>query len=241
MKYLGIILIHFLFENSSLSQTDSILFHSYVVKVQENIFRVENSAGETKFEKLFSNPFAYTADVDSDSLDELIVVDSINYESGVRFNIYFFSGENQFMLIDSIYSGTYFPFLTFSEELEAIIIETGNPDFEIFNESSEFTYLPLNVWQLIDDKLFLINDELYEPFIFENGNLIQLLEFYTKTEIDCAASKKIKNLIASAYTNYINAGEISLASQLLKKYYVCEDLAIFKQQILDLIYPKASQ
>ena len=92
-----------------------------------------------------------------------------------------------------------------------------------------------------NNELFLVNDELYEPFIFENGNLIQLLEYYTENRNDCFVSQSNKGIIASAYTNYINAGEQSLASQLLKKYYLCEDVELFKQQIIDLIYPKAKQ
>ena len=41
------------------------------------------------------------------------------------------------MLIDSIISGSFFPFITYSEEIESMILETGNPDFEIFNKMSE--------------------------------------------------------------------------------------------------------
>jgi len=70
--------------------------------------------------------------------------------------------------------------------------------------------------------------------------LIQLIDFYTQKKImDCSLSRHYKGTIASVYANYINAGEQSLAAQMLKKYYVCEDIENFKQEIMDLIYPKA--
>jgi hypothetical protein len=37
----------------------------------------------------------------------------------------------------------------------------------------------------------------------------------------------------------MNAGEQSLAAQMLKKYYMCDDIENFKQEIIDLIFPKA--
>jgi len=86
----------------------------------------------------------------------------------------------------------------------------------------------------------LVNDELFEPFIFENANLSQLMDYYTHNKImDCSTSQLYKGIIASSFANYINAGEQSLAAQIVKKYYVCEDVENFKQDIMDLIFPKA--
>ena len=121
-----------------------------------------------------------------------------------------------------------------------MIIETGIPEFAVFNQTANAVSLPINLWKVENNELFLVNDELYEPFIFENANLIQLVEYYTSdTTKDCSTSQLYKGIIASAFTNYMNAGEQSLAAQMLKKYYMCDDIENFKQEIIDLIFPKA--
>lgn len=240
MKY-SILFIFFLFIQITLkAQVDTISFNSYFVLVEDNSIKVVNAKSELVFQKQFYNSYEYLADVNADQFDELIVVDSIITDGRLNFTIYLFTGKGNFKLIDSIYSGSFFPFITYSEEIESMIIETGIPEFEIFDQTSEAAYLPINLWRLENDELFLVNDELYEPFIFENTNLIQLIDYYTHDKImNCSASQHYKGMIASAFANYINAGEHSLAMQLLKKYYVCEDIEIFKQEILDLIFPKA--
>ena len=241
MKYSCLIFALFFQQITLNAQTDSTYFNTYLILIQENLMKVENEKNELIFEKQFNRPYEYLADINADSIDELIVVDSIITDAKLSYTFYLFTGDENFQLIDTIYSGSFFPFVTYSEEIESIIIETGNPEFEIFNESTNGVALPINLWQVENNELFLVNDELYEPFIFENGNLIQLLEYYTENRNDCFVSQSNKGIIASAYTNYINAGEQSLASQLLKKYYLCEDVELFKQQIIDLIYPKAKQ
>jgi hypothetical protein len=203
--------------------------------------KVENEKGDLLFEKQFCKPYEYQADIDADSIDELIVVDSIITDGKLSYAIYLYNGDEKFKLIDTVYSGSFFPFITYSEEIGSMVIETGIPSFEIFNQSADAIALPLNLWKVEEDGLFLVNDEVYEPFIFENGNLVQLLQYYTNDRLDCSVSQMYKGIIASAFTNYANAGEQSLASQLLKKYYVCDDIENFKQEINDIIYPKAKQ
>lgn len=241
MKYYSLILVLFFLQIILQAQVDSAYFNSYLVLFQENLIKVENEKGDLIFEKQFCKPYEYQTDIDADSIDELIVVDSILTNGKLSYVIYLYNGEENFGLIDTIYSGSFFPFVTYSEEIESMIIETGISAFENFNQSIEAAALPLNLWKVEENEIFLVNDELYEPFIFENGNLIQLLQYYTNDRIDCTVSQMYKGIIASAYTNYANAGEQSLASQLLKKYYVCDDIENFKQEINDIIYPKAKQ
>jgi hypothetical protein len=242
MKY-RIPFIFFLFIQVYLmAQVDSASLNSYIILLDENLMKVEDSMGNLIFLKQFFRPFKYFADIDTDQIDELIVVDSTLTNGKLNFIIYFYDGEEDFYLIDSIFSGSFFPFVTYSEEIKCMIIETGIPDFDIFNQQSATDYLPINLWEIQNDDLFLVNDELYEPFIFENNNLIQLIDYYSRENtFDCKTSQLYKGLIASAFTNYISAGEQSLATQFLKKYYLCEDIESFKQEILDLIYPKANK
>ena len=58
---------------------------------------------------------------------------------------------------------------------------------------------------------------------------------------NCSTSQLYKGIVASVYANYLNAGEQSLATQMLKKYYLCDDIELFKQEIIDLIFPKAKE
>ena len=240
MRY-SILLIAFFFSQiGSQAQVDTTIFNSYLALVEVNLMKVVDAQGELVFQKQFYKPYEYLADIDADQFDELIILDSIITDGNLNFIIYLFSGEEKFKLIDSIYSGLFFPFITYSDEIKSMIIETGIPEFEKFNQASEAASLPINLWKVENNELFLVNDELYEPFIFENTNLIQLIDFYTQKKImDCSLSRHYKGTIASVYVNYINAGEQSLAAQMLKKYYVCEDIENFKQEIMDLIYPKA--
>jgi len=240
MKYSILFAFFFFVQTMLQAQIDTTYFHFFRVLIEENSMKVEGEKDELIFRKQFYRPYEYLADIDSDQLDELIIVDSIFTNGKLNFTIYLFSGEKSFTLIDSICSSSFFPFITYSEEIESMVIETGMPEFEKFNQTSEATSLPINIWKVENHELFLVNDELYEPFIFENTNLVQLLDFYTHEKgVNCTTSQLYKGLVASAYANYLNAGEQSLAAQLLKKYYVCDDIEAFKQDILDLIFPKA--
>jgi hypothetical protein len=240
MRY-STLFIAFLFSQITLkAQADTTFLNSYLVLVDLNLMKVEDAKGELLFQKTFFKPYEYLADIDADQFDELIVVDSIITNGKLSFTIYLYSFKEEFKLIDSIYSGSFFPFITYSEEIESMIIETGVTEFGRFNQTIDAVSLPINLWKVENNELFLVNDELYEPFIFENANLIQLLEYYTSDKTkECSTSQLYKGIIASAFTNYMNAGEQSLAAQMLKKYYMCDDIENFKQEIIDLIFPKA--
>lgn len=233
-------LIFFLFIESHYAQIDTTAFNSYLVLAQFNVINIYNADGLKVFSKEFRNPYNYLADIDNDQLDEMVIVDSINSDKGLAFVIYFYSGDEDFKLIDSIDSGSFFPFITYSEEIESMIIETGNPEFEQFNFLSDANSLPINLWKIDNDTLIQVNDELYDPYILENTNLLQLLDYYAHNKgFDCSTSQFYKGMAASAFANYINAGEQALAYSMLKKYYLCDDLEIFKQEIINLLFPKA--
>lgn len=242
MKYSILFTAFIFFQITSKAQNDTTFFNSFTVLIEQNLVKVENVKRNVQFQKQFYKPYAYLADIDADQFDELIIVDSIITNGRLNFILYLYSGEENFRTIDSIISGSFFPFITYSEEIESMIIETGNPDFDIFNQLSEVSTLPINLWKVDNDELFLVNDELYEPFVFENSNLLQLLDFHTHEKgFNCSVSKMYKGIVASVYANYLNAGEQSLATQMLKKYYLCDDIEFFKQETIDLIFPKAKE
>jgi hypothetical protein len=225
-----------------IAQIDSTVFNSFLVLVQDNLMKVEDSTGSLIYQKQFYKPYEYLANIDGDDFDELIIVDTVMADDKLNFTIFFFNGEGNFMFIDSIYSGSFFPFISYSDEINSMIIETGISDFDKFNQTSEVSSLPVNLWKIENDELMLVNDDLYEPFIFENANLVQLLDFYAHEKgLSCSTSQFYKGVVASAFTNYINAGEQSLATNMLKKYYLCDDIELFKQEIIDLIFPEAKE
>ncbi len=239
MKY-SILIILFFAQTATKAQIDSTYLNSFLILAEDNFVRVEDGKQKVVFQKQFNNPYESFADIDYDQFDEMIVIDSIITNGRLNFIIYLYNAEEYFELIDSIYSGSFFPFVTYSDEIEAVIIETGASEFEIFNQLIEAQYLPINLWKVENSEVILVNDELYEPFVFENTNLIQLLDYYTSDKSkNCVTSKLYEGLIASVFANYLNAGEQSLANQMLKKYYLCDDVTSFKQEILDIIFPKA--
>lgn len=240
MRYSIFLIILILIQFDAHAQKDTIVFNSFIVTFENYYMTVDSENNSTFFKKQFTRPYYYTADADGDGMLELIVVDSILSKEKSTFYIYIYSGTDEFRLVDSIYSAAYFPFLSYAEEISSIIIETGNPEFEFFNREDEYYSLPINVWKMEDKKIILVNDEVYEPFLFENANLVRLLDYYLGSDsAECNEVSAHKNIIASAYANYINAGELSLAENFLNKYYSCTDKLDFKQQILDLIFPKA--
>lgn len=242
MKHCVILLSLILYYNSAAAQIDTVYSNSHFILIENNILHVKNSNNQTIFKKTFTRPYVYFANVDDDDLDELIVVDSLWKNDRYEFMFYIIAANKNFKIIDSIYSGTFFPFITYSEEKNSLVIETGNTDFDIFNNTSLPSFLPINLWKVQNDKLFLVNDFYYEPFLFENANLIRLLDYYMNEKVmDCDASIQLRGLIAAAFANYINAGEHALASQFLTKYYLCDDLETFKQEMIDLIFPKAKK
>lgn len=240
MRY-SLIIIFFAFVNlSALSQKDTVVFDSFLVIFNDNFISIEKENNLILYQKQFTKPYHYTVDINGDSKLELIVVDSVFSNGKINFYFYLYSVRDKFTLIDSIFSGAYYPFLSYAEEISSIIIQTGNPEFEIFNKTEHTSLLPINVWKLEDDKILLVNDEVYEPFLFENENLIRLLNFYlVDSTFECKDLMNYKGIIASAYTNYILAGELSLSENFFNKYYNCNDKMGFKKQILDLIFPEA--
>jgi len=240
MRYSFLLIIIVLIQFNVHAQKDTIVFNSFIVRFDNNYMIAESKNNSTIYKKQFNLPYYYTVDADGDGLVELVVVDSVVSDTKTTFYIYIYSGTHEFKLVDSIYSSTYFPCLSYAEEISSIIIETGNPDFEIFNERGESSSLPINVWKMEDEKIILVNDEVYEPFLFENANYVLLLDYYLGSDsAECDEVSTQKGIIASAYANYINAGELSLGENFLNKYYTCPDKLDFKQQILDLIFPKA--
>jgi hypothetical protein len=187
---------------------------------------------DTLYTRNFTNAAEYFVDLDGDSLNEFLIIDQPN-ES--KYMVYIYNTLDTFFLADSINSGGFEPYFTLSEEIEGIVIVAGNTAFSRYIKGDVY-YLPINCFKFESGELFLINDELYDFFVSENEDLIEFIENYFDGNIkNCTTSMNILPALASAYANYINSGEPTLAHQLINKYYFCEDKEKIIREMDDLI------
>ncbi len=200
---------------------------------------VQDTSGQQIYSGKFLNPFGYLADLDADGNDELLVRDSsITLDNKILYELYIYNALDTFYLAGKINSGTTAPYESNSGEIEGLIIVTGNPDFSYLNGNSEFASLPLNCWKFEEGEIYSINNEIYEQFMNENNNILSALgNIISGGKNDCDSTANVKSLIASAYINYLNAGENASASNLMSTYYRCEDASRFRQE-LDSIFQK---
>jgi hypothetical protein len=235
LNFSSIFLLLFLFLTETFSQNqDKFETELFTLTLNNNYLSVQNNDGEEVYTKQFENPFCYLADLDSDGNDEFLVKDQ-NATDGIKeYSLYVYNLLDSFYLAGIISSGVVDPYETTSDEIEGLAIISGNPAFSYLSENSEFRSLPLNCWKFLEGEIFSINNELYEIYIDENKNILLTLDsFFTENKKDCSTSLKLKSLIASAYINYLNAGENSIASNLFKTYYFCDDAGTFRQELDD--------
>jgi len=185
--------------------------------------------------KNFQNPLPYSVDLDGDNMSELLITDHYNSKGRELFTLYIYNTIDSFFLADSIFSGYIDPYFTFSEEINDLILITGNPDFVQFDYSGGM-FLPINCYKFDSGEVLNINDEVYDIFIEENNELLDFIEgYFTTNAKDCSGSKNIISAIASVYANYINAGETTLANHLISNYYYCDDDISFMKKMNELI------
>ncbi|MGE5795211.1 MAG: hypothetical protein ACM34N_00425, partial [Ignavibacteria bacterium] len=112
---------------------------------------------------------------------------------------------------------------------------TGNPVFDRYNMNTEFFFSPLNCWKYESSQVFLVNEEMYELLLTENENIIEFIEDYSRDSYNCTFTKEILGAVTSAYVNYVNAGETAIASQFLRKYYLCSDFDQLKIELQKML------
>ncbi len=230
-KYLFIVVLTY----SSLLFGQEFKFDSFTAKFNGNKLEVTDTLQNQVYEQYFSNPVPNSIDLDNDGLDELVVQDSSLISGNNFYTYYIYNTIDSFYLADSIYSGLTEPFETESEEIDGIILVTGNSDFDQFNEDPDYNFSPLNCWKFSDGKIVSANDEIYNLFISENEDIMDYLENLFGGKVNCETSRKALGAIAAVYVNYIHAGEQTAAKQFLKKYYLCLDIDKFKTKLNDLL------
>lgn len=237
------LLICFCFSKMIFSQTIDYNPDSFSVEINNSELQVRNQEKIIIYQKRFSNPTGFYADLDNDASNEYLVIDSNQINNLPFFTLYIFNTIDSFYLADSIKSGSLQPYISNisndennSNEAGKTIIISGNSDFDEFNSANKNIFLPINCWLYDGTALFLINDEVYDLFLSENDSIINFIDqYYSSNNKNCASSEFVKPAIAAAYANYLNAGEKSIASQFLKNYYLCDDVEQFKNKLVSLM------
>jgi len=210
----------------------------FTLALNNNSLSVLDKKESQIYSNEFQNPAGYLSDLNMDGNDEFLVKDAVSVDNKARYELYIYNLLDTFFLAGKINSGTTEPYEAESGEIEGLIIVAGNSDFSFMNKDSEFLLLPINCWKFEEGKISIVNSEIYDSFITENNNILLTLDsFFVENGNDCNSSSRIKSFIGSAYINYLNAGENSVASNFIETYYSCDDAAQFKQE-LDNIFSK---
>lgn len=234
-RLLFLILILSSLYNCGFSQ-QAYTFDLFTAQIQNSRLTVKDNGGKTVLDMRFNNPHDYSIDLDGDSVDEYIVIDSVGTSFLPSYEIYIFNTIDEFALADSIASGVTEPYDIFSNEEGGEIIVTGNKDFEIFNVNDSDIFLPINCWKYDSGHVYIVNDDIYNLFIQENDEIIDYLDSFSESgSYDCDTGKQVKSAIAAGYANYVSAGEVTLASQFLKKYYPCDEVNNFLKNINEIL------
>jgi hypothetical protein len=223
-----------LFPQEDSTKVDSTIveYDPFTVKLNNNLLQVYSNNGSLLFNRKFENPIFTTADLDSDKVEEYILIDFKILHKKKDYTIFVFNTIDTFYCVDSIRSGFYEPYVYYSEEVKGNVLIAGIPGFNELNIGKMDVSLPLNVWRYGDNGIVLINNQIYDLFQSENESLMDYLDEYFDSNVkNCNSSEQINNFIASGYINYKNSGEITSANQFLLKYYLCPDILNFKQKI----------
>ncbi len=236
MKTFNILIFFFLLSFPLSAQNYTYSFDLFNVKLQNSVLKVWDKQNNLIYTGTFSNPTADTIDYDDDGVNEFYILESRFKAGKTYYMLYIYNTIDSFYLADSIDSGLLKPLSIFSDEINGIMIVSGNPKFNFLNTDSLDVYLPLNCWRYESGKIFNINTKIYDYFISENDTLIENIDSYLENNRkDCNTTDSLKALLASVYANYLNAGEKILAKQFLQKYYLCKDIESFKQKIISLL------
>jgi hypothetical protein len=208
---------------------------SFSISIENNLVIAFNEIGKNVFREKFVHPSGMISDLDSDGIDEYIIIDSISFKGEPSYKIYIYNTVDSFYLVDSINSGRTSPYFQIDDQTDEMTIVTGNADFDKYNLNPEFFFSPLNCWKYEGSKIFLSNEDMYELLLTENENIMEFIEDYSRDSDSCNFSKKILGAVISAYANYINAGETAIASQFLRKYYLCSDFDQLKRELQKML------
>jgi len=216
----------------AITDSTTVEFDLFTVQLQDNLLLVNSPDGDLLYTQEFMHPVFTTADLDSDEVDEYILIDYKILDQKKDYTIYVYNTIDTFYCVDSIRSGFLEPYIFHSGEVKGNVIITGIPGFNELNIGKSDVSMPVNIWQYKENGIVLINDLIYDLFQSENESVVENLDDYFSSNIkNCSSSQQVNNIIAAGYANYKNSGELTLANQFLLKYYLCPDIDSFKKKI----------
>ena len=219
-------------EDSTIVDSAIVEYDPFTVKLNNNLLQVYSNKGSLLFNRKFENSVFTTADLDSDAMEEYILIDFKILDKKKDYTIFVFNTIDTFYCVDSIRSGFYEPYVYYSEEVKGNVLIAGIPGFNELNIGKMDISLTLNVWRYGENGIVLINNQIYDLFQSENESIMDYLDEYFDSNVkNCNSSEQVNNFIASGFINYKNSGEISSANQFLLKYYLCPDILNFKKKI----------
>ena len=223
----------FFFLCLSYAQNETYNYGNYFISINNSTLKAFNSDTTLFYQKKFSDPVILAIDLDNDDVNEIVVIDNKVLSGKNEYTLFVYNTLDSLYLVDSVYSGSTEPRKVYSEDLNTILLATGNAVFDSLNAIDSLSSLPLNFWKFEDGSLFLADASVYQLYFNENNNLIDILDgYYSQNGRTCESTLKVKGIIASGFINYYNVGETTLASQFLKNYYLCNDIGNFKQFLL---------
>ena len=208
-------------------------YGNYFLRMEGSSLEAFREDSSLFYEKQFSDPEYFAANLNSDGVNEFIIIDYRVMNGKKRYSLFVYNTADTLYLADSVNSGSTEPYQAFSKELNTVLLVTGNPVYDSLNSVDSLSHLPINFWKFEEGSLYLANASVYELYINENANIIDMIEeYYLQNGKSCKSTEKIKGAIASGFINYYEAGEKSFASQFLKNYYFCSDINEFKDFLL---------
>ncbi|MEI7811173.1 MAG: hypothetical protein WCJ01_01975 [Ignavibacteria bacterium] len=218
------------------AQDTTFTIENYRIDLRQFTLTVSNVNSKV-YDKTFFSPMGYSLDMNNDGIEELIISDYQQIAGFEYYTIYVFNTSGSFYQTDSIYSGLKEPYFIYQDEIEALVLVTGSPDFDSMNSTGlETAFSPLTCWCFDDSSLAIVNDRLYDIFLEENTNNIAVLKlFYEEQGKDCRITEIMKPVIASIYINYIRADETAMAERTISQYYYCDDREKFRQVLINLL------
>jgi len=236
MKQYIFVFIVLFFQSILFAQENIFSTESFIIKLTGANLEAENLDRAVVFQKSFDNPTGEVIDLNNDNNVEFIINDYSVTNGRKYYNTYVYNTLDSFYLIDSIYSGLKKPYYTYSYELNQFILITGSPDFDSLNTPEiEEVFSPLTCWGFLGAEFGIVNDKLYDIFLYENEKYIDFIDsLYKLKKKNCSTSRLVRSVIAAIFINYLYADEKSMAEKSFNQYYECDDKEKFKASIKKL-------
>ncbi|MCX8009781.1 MAG: hypothetical protein N3A61_01385 [Ignavibacteria bacterium] len=203
--------------------------NNYIISIKtinnSHFINITSLTGREIYSRNFSRPELYLIDLDEDSFEEAIIVDSTYVETRPNFTLFIYRFDPQFSFCDSLQLGQYELDIIKPDSASPFLIKTYDLKYDkIFGSS--FPVLPLKFYYLLDTALVLDDEFSYDEYEAEVDRLFDLLSDM-KRGLDCSETSSvndIKKLVAVLYANIKTMNYRIDLSIFVKNNYPCDDI-----------------